>query len=421
MKFSFERYAAKDSTNKDKPFFASIESIDASDPDVVTLKFKAPSFEALFHLGYNTAVIIDEKSAANEATQPVGTGPYKLAAWNKGSSATLDAWDGYRDAGKIAIKHATSIHRRPSAETAACSPATSTLSLASCDNARPVQERSALPGAVGGTEGKTILGINNKKQPLDELKVRQAIAYAIDRKAIIDGAHERPRHADRQPSDAERSGLCRSHRPISARSRQGEGVAEGGRRQDAAQSHADRCRRRLMRARAARSSPPNSPRSASRPRSRTSNGRNGSSNVYKNKNYDLTIISHVEPLDIGIYANPNYYFQYDNKDFHAIIARLDRGAGSRRLQEGARRRATQARRRLRQRVPVPAAEYRRRRRAPVRPVEERADLRQRSLRDIVEIRSALSVKLHELKRDGADCWTAYRRGASFRPSKSCAT
>ena len=41
---------------------------------------------------------------------------------------------------------------------------------------------------VGGTEGKTILGINNKKPPLDQLKVRQAIAYALDRKAIIDGA-----------------------------------------------------------------------------------------------------------------------------------------------------------------------------------------------------------------------------------------
>ena len=41
---------------------------------------------------------------------------------------------------------------------------------------------------IGGTEGKTILAMNNKKKPLDDLKVRQAIAYAIDRKAIIDGA-----------------------------------------------------------------------------------------------------------------------------------------------------------------------------------------------------------------------------------------
>ncbi len=41
---------------------------------------------------------------------------------------------------------------------------------------------------IGGTECKTIVGMNNKKKPLDDLRVRQAIAYAIDRKAVIDGA-----------------------------------------------------------------------------------------------------------------------------------------------------------------------------------------------------------------------------------------
>src|SRR5579863_9004146 len=45
VKYSFERFAAKDSTNKDKGFFATIESIDASDPMTVVLKFKDPSFE----------------------------------------------------------------------------------------------------------------------------------------------------------------------------------------------------------------------------------------------------------------------------------------------------------------------------------------------------------------------------------------
>src|SRR5271167_4573116 len=73
VKFSFERFAAKDSTNKDKDFFASIESIETPDPMTVVLNFKDPSFEALYHLGAETSVIIDEKSAASEATAPVGT------------------------------------------------------------------------------------------------------------------------------------------------------------------------------------------------------------------------------------------------------------------------------------------------------------------------------------------------------------
>ena len=46
------------------------------------------------------------------------------------------------------------------------------------------------------------------------------------------------------------------------------------------------------------------------------------SGVFKGKNFDLTIISHVEPLDIGIYANPDYYFQYDSQAFRDIFAKL---------------------------------------------------------------------------------------------------
>ena len=191
VKYSFERFAAKDSTNKDKGFFASIESIDTPDPDTVVLKFKEPSFEALFHLGMDTAVILDEKSAANEATSPVGTGPYKLSAWTKGSSITLDKWDGFRDAAKIPLTRATfRFISDPSAAVAA-------MLSGDIDAFPRFANVQALPQfksdprfqvLVGGTEGKTILAMNNKKKPLDDLKVRQAIAYAVDRKAIIDGA-----------------------------------------------------------------------------------------------------------------------------------------------------------------------------------------------------------------------------------------
>ena len=45
--------------------------------------------------------------------------------------------------------------------------------------------------------------------------------------------------------------------------------------------------------------------------------------VYKQKNYDLSIVSHVEPNDINIYADPDYYFQYDDQNFRNIIARVD--------------------------------------------------------------------------------------------------
>jgi peptide/nickel transport system substrate-binding protein len=53
--------------------------------------------------------------------------------------------------------------------------------------------------------------------------------------------------------------------------------------------------------------------------------------VFKGRDYDLTIVSHTEPLDIGIYARDDYYFNYQDADFKALMAKLDAT-----LDEGAR-------------------------------------------------------------------------------------
>jgi len=323
VKFSFERYAAKDSTNKEKAFFASIESIDASDPDVAVLKFKDPSFDALFHLGQNTAVIIDEKSAADEANHPIGTGPYKLSAWNKGSSVTLEKWDGFRDAGKIAIAHATfRFISDPSAEVAALLAGdVDDFPRVAAQNLAQFQSDPRFQVLIGGTEGKTILAMNNKKKPLDDLRIRQAIAYAIDRKAIIDGAMNGlgtpigshltpndPGYVDltgQYPHDPEKSkALLKAAGvklpleltltlPPPDYARKGGEIAAAELAEVGIQAKIENVEWAQW-----------------------------ISNVYTAKNYDLTIISHVEPLDIGIYARPGYYFNYNDPEFDAIIARL---------------------------------------------------------------------------------------------------
>ena len=202
---------------------------------------------------------------------------------------------------------------------------------------------------IGGTEGKTILAMNNKKKPLDDLKVRQAIAYAIDRKAIIDGAMNglgTPIGSHLTPNDpgyVDLTGMY-PHDPAKAKALLKEaGVttpleltlilpppayARQGGEIIAAELADVGINAKIENVEWAQ----------------------WLSGVYKDKNYDLTIISHVEPLDIGIYANPNYYFQYDSPAFRDIYAKVDDGAESRRLQGGARRRAEEARRRLRQRA-----------------------------------------------------------------------
>ena len=45
--------------------------------------------------------------------------------------------------------------------------------------------------------------------------------------------------------------------------------------------------------------------------------------VFKGKDFDLTIVSHTEPMDINIYARPDYYFQYGKPEFIALMDELN--------------------------------------------------------------------------------------------------
>jgi peptide/nickel transport system substrate-binding protein len=290
----------------------------------VVLKFKQPSFEALYHLGMDTAVILDEKSATSEATNPVGTGPYKLSSWEKGSTITLDKWDGYRDAANVPIAHATfRFISDPSAAVAAML-AGDVDAFPRFANVQALGQFKSDPRfqvLIGGTEGKTILAMNNKKKPLDDVRVRQAIAYALDRKAIIDGAMDglgTPIGSHLTPNDPGYVDLMGMypHDPEKAKALLKEaGVttplelslilppppyARQGGEVIAAELVEVGINAKIQNVEWAQ----------------------WLSGVYKDKNYDLTIISHVEPLDIGIYANPNYYFQYDSPAFQAIYAKV---------------------------------------------------------------------------------------------------
>ena len=45
--------------------------------------------------------------------------------------------------------------------------------------------------------------------------------------------------------------------------------------------------------------------------------------VFKNADYDLTVIGHGEPFDINIYANPKYYYRYDSSKFQETLKKAE--------------------------------------------------------------------------------------------------
>jgi len=192
VKFSFERNAAATSTNKDKSLFQAFEKVETPDADtvVITVKYSEPNLP--FLLGQASGSIVEPKSAATNVTQPVGTGPYQLGAWAKGSSITLAKWADYRNASAIKLSKVTiRFISDPAAQAAAL--LSNDVDAFPRIATRVVAQFKADPRftvLIGGSRAKTIVGINHRKKPLDDVRVRRAILAAIDRKALIDGAVE---------------------------------------------------------------------------------------------------------------------------------------------------------------------------------------------------------------------------------------
>jgi peptide/nickel transport system substrate-binding protein len=324
VKFSFERAVAKDSTNKDKATFNNIERIDTPDAATVVLTLKNGDPDLLFKLGQATAIIVEPKSAAANNTQPTGTGPYRLENWAKGSAVTLTRWDGWRQAKDVKLRRVTMrFISDPAAQVAALlsGDVDAFPRVAAARSLKQFEQNKKYQVLVGGSRAKTIVAINNKRKPLDDVRVRRAIAAAIDRKAVIEGAADgfgvpigsyyvpgAPGYVDLTAMNSFDQAKARAllHQagvtppleltmklPPTPYARQGGEVI-------AAQLAKVGINAKIENVEWAQ----------------------WLSGVYGQKAYDLTVIAHVEPLDFGNFARPGYYWGYESAEFNALWAKV---------------------------------------------------------------------------------------------------
>ncbi len=321
VKAAFERYAAEGSTNKRKQDFANMTSIGTPDDRTVKIELATADPNLLFNLAQETAVITDAASAATNATAPVGTGPFKFKEWVQGDSIVLEKDPAYRDAGMVKLDKVTFKFIGDDA-------AIVNGLLAGDIDAFPIgvpvesleqfENDDRFTVSVGTTEGDTILSINNKREKLDDVRVRQAIAHAIDRQALLDavmsgygtpiGSHFPPHN----PAYVDLTGMY-SYDPEKSKALLKEAGAEGL-----------ELSIKLPPPAYARQGGPVISEMLNQAGFRTTlenvEWAVWLDQVFKNKNFDLTIVSHAEPNDLAIYSKPDYYFQYDNPKFNEVLA-----------------------------------------------------------------------------------------------------
>jgi peptide/nickel transport system substrate-binding protein len=325
-KFALDRARGKDSVNPQKRFFASIASIDTPDAETLVLHLSSPTGSLIYWLGWPASVMVGPKSAADDKTTPVGTGPFRFSTWAKGDHVELiknaDYWNkvGAAKLDKVTFRFIND----PQAQAAALKSGDLDAfpEFAAPELMSSFDGDARLATKVGNTELKVVAGMNNARKPFDDKRVRQALMMAIDRQTVIDGAWSGlgtaigSHYTPNDPGYQDATGVL----PYNVEKAKAL-LAEAGYPSGFTVTI-------------------KSPQMAYAPRSAqvmqamfaeigvtmniepTEFPAKWVKDVMTSRDYDMTIVAHAEPMDIDIYSRDPYYFNYKNPAFNDLMKKV---------------------------------------------------------------------------------------------------
>ena len=182
--FSIELYKSSEYQGSQ---ISMLSSVEATDEHTVVCHLDAPY--SPFLQGICSPMIASkayyESSEDDFVNNPIGTGPYKFVSRAKGSNIKLEANEDYYR-GAPEIKEVT-FEVIPDSSTKAIALQTGEVNFAEIDSAtKPQLEANpAITIAEVPTSAFSYIAMNTEKEPFNDVKVRQAINYAIDRDNLV--------------------------------------------------------------------------------------------------------------------------------------------------------------------------------------------------------------------------------------------
>ncbi|MGV9796713.1 ABC transporter substrate-binding protein [Mycobacterium sp. NPDC003449] len=184
--YSYRRIIDEQLTNVDK--FSAVTDVSAPDPATVRIVVKHPTPNLLTNLGGFKGMSIVQRSNVESgqiATHPVGTGPFEFTGRRSGDSITLKANPGYWG-GPPKVSGVTF---RFISEPSTALSALQAGEVDWTDSVPPqrvaqLRDDDSLTLAVTPSNDYWYLALNEARPPWNDVRVRQAIAYAIDRDSI---------------------------------------------------------------------------------------------------------------------------------------------------------------------------------------------------------------------------------------------
>lgn len=180
VKHSFDRIMSDKNACESRRYFGGM-TVEAAIVDDHTIDFKADPVQPILPLLLSLVTIVPEETPLEFIREPVGTGPYKLSNWTPGQQIVLTQRDDYWGE-KPAVTEATYLFRAdPSVRAAMVQTGEADLSpsISQTEATNPATDFSYL-------DSETVyLRVDHNIEPLNDIRVRQALNIAIDREAFI--------------------------------------------------------------------------------------------------------------------------------------------------------------------------------------------------------------------------------------------
>ncbi|MGE4585514.1 MAG: ABC transporter substrate-binding protein [Sphaerochaeta sp.] len=190
VKYSLERVLDPATASPGRSYISSISKIDVLDDYTVKLTLSAPLASLLDALTSNNISIVPKEAVeANGNLQrvAVGTGPYMLKEWVVDNSMTLVKNPDYFEKG-LPLTDTVIFRVIPEEASLYAGVKSGNLDLATINDGATIRQASADKSVVVMSKpgmNVRVFSFNNEKKPFDDVRVRQAVALALDRSEIL--------------------------------------------------------------------------------------------------------------------------------------------------------------------------------------------------------------------------------------------
>lgn len=175
--------------------FSVVSSVTATDKFTVTIKLKQPFAPLLAKLAFSMNVVIPKEAADTIGSKPVGTGPFMFVEYVPNTRMVLKRnpkyWEKDPSGNRLPYLDGITYSYLPDATartTALRAGSVDWIEYVPASDVKTVKNDPKLEVVGGLSANYRALFFNVKEKPLDDPRVRQAIAYAINPQEVVDVA-----------------------------------------------------------------------------------------------------------------------------------------------------------------------------------------------------------------------------------------